>query len=116
VIFKLYSIIILPTKHQKGKIMEKKRLTKQFSTDAEHSSLDLYFQALRVSQELQDIEDYISTRKKSLDLIIARFKHIHNVDENLNVNTETFWIKQNTNSIKAQIKAYKKYRRKILSL
>jgi len=93
----------------------KNKLTKPLSTDAEHSALDLYFQAIRTSQELQDISDYISTRKESLNLVIARFKHIHNVDENLNIKTETFWIKLNTNAIKAQIKAYKKYLRKILN-
>jgi hypothetical protein len=93
----------------------KNKLTKPLSTDSEHSALDLYFQAVRTSQELQDISDYISTRKKSMDLVIARFKHIHNVDENLNIETETFWIKLNTNAIKAQIKAYKKYLRKILN-
>jgi len=93
----------------------KKHIKRPMATDAQHSALDLYFQAKRISQELKDIEDYIIERKRSLDLAINRFKHIHNVDDNLSINTETFWIKLNTKSITSQIRAYKKYLRKILN-
>ncbi len=88
-------------------------MKKPLQTATQHSMLDLYYQALRVSHELGDIQNYIVDRKKSLDLILKRFQDIHQIEQNDLIDTDTFFIKLNANSTKRQTKEYKKYLRKI---
>lgn len=81
---------------------------KQLKTAHQHIALDLYFQALKASKEMEDILTNISTRKESIEFTIKMFQRIYNLEENEKPNIETFLINQNTHLTKKQIKAYKK--------
>ena len=75
----------------------------------EHIALDLYFQSLRTSKELDAVIINLSSRKECLDLMLQRFQDIYKLEPNQKINTETFIINQNTYQTKKQIKALKRY-------
>ncbi len=78
----------------------------------EHISIDLYYQALKISQELDDMLLYISTRKKHLDLIVKRFQYLHQLDTNNKPRTESEQIVTNAYNIAKETKKYQKWLRK----
>jgi len=95
-------------------------MKKHIKIAKQHSTLDLYFQALKISQELEDIQNNITDRIKSLDTILKRFQHIHQIEPTKSIDTDTFFKNINTNAIriaenvaKRQNKAHRKISKKL---
>lgn len=89
---------------------------KQLKTAHQHIALDLYFQALKASKEMEDILTNISTRKESLEFTIKMFQRIYNLEKDEKPTLDTFLINQNTHLTKKQIKEYRKFLNKVQDL
>jgi hypothetical protein len=88
-------------------------MNNHLTTAHEHISLDLYYQALKTSHELDNVITHLSTRKEAIDLTLHRFQDIFKLDKNEIPNIDMFLLPNGTDQTKQQIKHYKKYLKKI---